>query len=77
MECLVASAMWSLEDPLFPAYRRLGVNLLFIACKCGIMLISKGWCLIDPLSCYYRSRLHRYVFFLAACAFVRTRVMDI
>ena len=27
------------------------VNPSFIICKCGIMLILKGWCLIDPLYC--------------------------
>ena len=48
----MASAIWSREDPLFPAHRQLGVDPLFnIYYKCGIMLILKGWSLIDSLNC--------------------------
>ena len=43
-EHLVASAIWSRDDPLFTAHRQLGVNLpINIYYKCGIMLILKGW----------------------------------
>ena len=36
---LVASAIWSREDPLFSAHRQHRVNLPFNIYKCGIMLI--------------------------------------
>ena len=40
MERLVASVIWSREDPPLPGLRRLGVNPPFnIYYKCGIMLI--------------------------------------
>ena len=43
-ERLVAGTIWSRDDPLFPAHRRLGVKPPFkIYYKCGIMLILKGW----------------------------------
>ena len=46
-ERLVASAIWSREDPWFPGHRNM-VNPSFnIYYKFGIMLIQKGWCLID------------------------------
>ena len=51
----MAIAIRSLEDPLFPAHRRHGVNSPFnIYYKCGIMLILKGWYLdrlLVPLHC--------------------------
>ena len=39
IERLVASAIWSRENPLFPAHCQHGVDLPFISYKCGIMLI--------------------------------------
>ena len=55
-ERLVSSAIWSREDPLFPAHRQLGVDPLFnIYYKCGIMLILKLWkfdCSVELLYCY-------------------------
>ena len=43
-ERLVVSAIWSREDPLFPAHGQHGINPSFTIYKCGIMLILKGWC---------------------------------
>ena len=43
-ERLVASAIWSRKDTLFPAHRQHGVNPSFNIYKCGVMLILKGWC---------------------------------
>ena len=39
IERLVASAIWSRENPLFPAHCQHGVDLPFISYKCGIILI--------------------------------------
>ena len=43
-ERLVASEIWSRENPLFSAHRQHGVNLTSNILKCGIMLILKWRC---------------------------------
>ena len=43
-------AILSRDNPMFP-YIVNTVNPPFVPCKCGVMLILKGWCLIDPLYC--------------------------
>ena len=52
VECLVASAIWSREDPLFPVHRQLEVDPPFnIYYKCDSMLFLKGWHLINEMNC--------------------------
>ena len=59
MERLVVSAIWSREDPLFHAHYQHRVNPPFnIYYKCGIMLVLKGWCLIDSLDCCTVTVMH-------------------
>ena len=62
-------AIWSREDPLFLVHRRHGVNPPYIICKCGVIMILKGWCflLIDCTSVQYLT-----VFSLANYVFVHT-----
>ena len=68
-ERMVASAIWSRDDPLFSPHHRHRVNPPFNIYNCSIMLNLKGGVSIDLLYCctaaYYLT-----VFSLVNCAFV-------